>query len=197
MRVLVTGASGFVGSHVARKLLLKGYDVRVLLRESSSKKNVEDLDVDIAYGDLRQIDSLKRALIGCKGLFHVAASYSFWSPYPEEVYKINIEGTLNIIEAAKVQGIERIVYTSSESTLRSFDGRYGYVLNDLDDVAGDYKKSKLLAEKEVVRLIGQGIPINIINPTTPIGSRDIKPTPTGKIVLDMLNGKMPAFVIQD
>jgi dihydroflavonol-4-reductase len=137
---------------------------------------------------------LKEALKGCDGLFHVAASYSFWSPDPKETYRINLDGTLNIIEAAIACGIERIVYTSSESTLKSFNGKNDYVLNEVDDVAGDYKKSKLLAEKEVVKLIDDGMPIIIINPTTPIGSRDIKPTPTGKIVLDMLNGRMPAFV---
>lgn len=193
MRVLVTGASGFVGSNVVRKLLDKGYGVRVLLRRSSNKKNIDGLDVDISYGDLKDIQSLRKALVGCKGLFHVAASYSFWDADPREFYRVNVDGTMNIIKAAIESDVEKIIYTSSESTLKNTPDN-GLVLNDIEDVSGDYKKSKLLAEIEVLKLIKKGLPITILNPTTPIGVGDIKPTPTGKIVVDTLNGKMPAYV---
>lgn len=194
MKVLVTGASGFIGSNLVRSLVATGYEVKALVRRSSNTKNIEGLDIELAYGDLKDSGSLTDALKGCKGLFHVAASYSFWDRDPEEFYRINVEGSLNIIGQGIKEGVEKIIYTSSESTLKPERENGFYKLNDLEAVAGDYKKSKLIAEKEILKLIAQGLPISIINPTTPIGIGDIKPTPTGKIVLDMLNGRMPAFV---
>jgi len=197
MRVLVTGATGFIGSNVAKKLIEAGFEVNALIRESSNKLNIRGLPLEIFYGDLRNKESLKKAIKGCKGLFHVAASYSFWSPYPGEFYETNVEGTKNIIQAAAEAGVYKIVYTSSESTIKiSGNGKLGCEgeMSNLYELAGDYKRSKLLAEMEVLEFCKRNYPIVIVNPTTPIGSGDIKPTPTGKLVLDFLNGKIPAYV---
>jgi len=197
MRVLVTGATGFIGGNVARKLIEAGFEVNALIRKGSNTLNIKELPLNIFTGDLRNKASLKRAVKGCKGLFHIAASYSFWSSNPGEFYEINVEGTKNIIKAAVEEGVCRIVYTSSESTIKvAGNGRLGNEdeLNNLNDLAGDYKKSKLMAEKEVLRFCKNNYPIIIVNPTTPIGPGDVKPTPTGRIVLDFLNGKMPAYV---
>jgi dihydroflavonol-4-reductase len=196
LRFLVTGATGFVGSHIASKLLENGHDVNALVRKTSNTRNIGGLPLKVVYGDLRDIDSLKKAACGCKGLFHAAAMYGFWARNPRDFYDINVEGTKNVIEAAVSQGVEKIVYTSSESTLDpgSGPGGNGYELASAGDVFGDYKKSKLLAEIEVLKLCKKGYPVTIVNPTTPIGEGDIYPTPTGKIVLDMLNGAMPAYV---
>jgi len=196
LRFLVTGATGFVGSHIAHKLLEKGHDVNVLIRKSSNIRNIQGLPFKVIYGDLRDRESLKKAACGCKGLFHAAAMYGFWARDPQDFYRINVEGTKNVIKAAVSQGVEKIVYTSSESTLGpgSSSNGNGYGLASPDDVFGDYKKSKLLAEIEVLKLCGKGYPVTIVNPTTPIGAGDVYPTPTGKIVLDMLNGAMPAYV---
>ncbi len=196
MKVLVTGATGFVGSNVAKKLIERGYEVNVLARPESNLLNIEDLSVNICYGDLTDYDSLKKAASGCKGLFHVAASYSFWSRNPEKVYNINVGGTKNAIKAALAVGIEKIVYTSSESTIKVGKGKIGRegAINKLSDVAGDYKRSKVLAEIKVRDMCRKGYPVIIVNPTTPIGQRDIKPTPTGRIILDFLLGRMPAYV---
>ena len=196
MRFMVTGATGFVGSHIVNKLLQEGHDVNVLVRKTSNTRNIQGLPLKVVYGDLRDIDSLKKAASGCNGLFHAAAMYGFWARNPQDFYDINVEGTKNAIEAAVSEGLEKIVYTSSESTLDpgSSMGENGYDLASPDDVFGDYKKSKLLAEIEVLRLCKKGYPVTIVNPTTPIGKGDIYPTPTGRIVLDMLNGAMPAYV---
>ncbi len=196
MRFLVTGATGFVGSHIALKLLEKGHDVNVLIRKSSNTRNIQGLPYKVIYGDLRDRESLKKAACGCKGLFHAAAMYGFWARDPQDFYRINVEGTKNVIEAAVSEGLEKIVYTSSESTLDPGSGSNGngYGLASIDDVFGDYKKSKLLAEIEVLKLCSKGYPVTIVNPTTPIGAGDVYPTPTGRIVLDMLNGAMPAYV---
>ncbi len=197
MRALVTGATGFIGNHVARVLQEHGFSVSVLARRQSNMANLKGLGAKVFFGDLKDKDSLKDALKGCGALFHVAASYSFWSPDPGEVYEINVGGTLNIMEAAFEQGCEKIVYTSSESTIATPKGqkigREGE-LNRPQDVYGHYKRSKVLAEMEVKRLCKKGWPIVIVNPTAPIGERDIKPTPTGKIVLDLLKGRMPAYI---
>ncbi|MCG9478757.1 MAG: NAD-dependent epimerase/dehydratase family protein [Actinomycetia bacterium] len=197
MKALVTGATGFIGSHVAEKLIQEGFEVRVLVRQQSSQRNLENLEVELCYGDLTHKQSLAQAVKGCDALFHVAASYSFWCRDARLPYQVNVEGTKNIMEAALQAGVKKIVYTSSESTIAidknmslGVEGR----LNRPQDVYSHYKRSKVLAEMEVAKLCQQGWPIVIVNPTAPIGARDIKPTPTGKIVLDFLNGGMPAYV---
>ncbi|MDD3776880.1 MAG: NAD-dependent epimerase/dehydratase family protein [Actinomycetota bacterium] len=197
MKALVTGATGFIGSHVAEKLIKEGFEVRALVRPESNLSNLSGLDVKLCYGDLTNRESLDDAVKGCDSLFHVAASYSFWCRDALLPYRVNVEGTRNIMEAAVDHGVEKIIYTSSESTIAidknqplGTEGR----LNHPQQVYSHYKRSKVLAEMEVAKLCGQGWPIVIVNPTAPIGSRDIKPTPTGKIVLDFLQGKMPAYV---
>ena len=195
---LVTGASGFVGSAVARALLARGERVRLLVRASSPRANVEGLGAEIVTGDLGDAASLGRALAGIKYLYHVAADYRLWAPDPDEIVRSNVEGTRSIMEAALASGVERIVYTSSVATLAlREDGR------PVDETApqdpaksiGAYKRSKTLAERLVERMIaGQGLPAVIVLPSTPIGPRDVKPTPTGRIIVEAANGKMPAFI---
>jgi dihydroflavonol-4-reductase len=197
-RVLVTGATGFIGSHVARKLVERGDNVRVLVRRSSRIDNLEGLDVEPVYGDLREPESLTAALCGCDALFHVAADYRLWSRNPQELYDSNVGGVRNIFCAAKHAGVEKIVYTSSVGALGiPSDGSPGTEETPvaLDDMVGHYKRSKFLAEEEARRFVGEeGLPIVIVNPSTPVGENDIKPTPTGKIVVDFLKRRLPAFV---
>lgn len=198
MKTLVTGASGFVGSAVTRVLIEVGHEVRVLVRPDSDRRNLQGLAIDIAQGDLRDITTLKRALNGCTTLFHVAADYRLWALHPAELYESNVRGSLNVMRAALERGVERVVYTSSVATLgAAHDGdlaeedtpvRFG-------DMIGDYKRSKYLAEEEVRKLVReQGLPAVIVNPSTPIGPRDLKPTPTGRMVRDAVCGRMPAYV---
>jgi dihydroflavonol-4-reductase len=198
MKTLVTGANGFVGSAVIRLLLNKEYDVRVLVRPDSDKRNIEGIDVEIFEGDLRNTESLKQAVTGCNKLFHIAADYRLWIPDPENMYKTNVDGTRNLIMAATDAGVEKIVYTSSVATLGI--NKDGTASNEttpvsIDNMIGHYKRSKFLAEKEVNKLIKeQSCPVTIVNPSTPVGPRDIKPTPTGRIVLDTIRKRMPAYV---
>jgi len=262
MKVLVTGSTGFIGGNIVKKLIENGFEVNVLIRKNSNTLNINRLPVNIYYGDICEINTLIEPMKGCSGLFHAAAFYSFWASDPKIFYQINVTGTKNIIETAYRQGVERIIYTSSESTLRTnpikninqkkvsetdsaSNGRSNgslnnginrdynskfkrelksssndksnrdfenspngssnselkvsnfknlYEINNLSSVSGDYKKSKVLAEIEVMKMIEEKMPIIIINPTTPVGPGDVKPTPTGKIVLDYLNRKMPAYV---
>ncbi|MFC2094814.1 hopanoid-associated sugar epimerase [Candidatus Bipolaricaulota bacterium] len=198
MKALVTGATGFVGGNLVRELLKQGFQVRALVRETSSRKNIDGLDVEIAVGDLRDRSSLDRAMAGCEVLFHVAASYAFWTPDPAAVYESNVGGTENILAAAGNAGLQKIVYTSTESTIGI--GTSDHVLgteqaqSSLDSLAGHYKKSKLLAEQLVQKMSSQGLPVTIVNPTMPMGPWDIKPTPSGQVVVDFLNRRMPAYV---
>lgn len=196
--MLVTGATGFIGSHVARLLVERGDRVRVLVRRSSRIDNLEGLDVEPVYGDLRAADSLKTALCGCKSLFHVAADYRLWCRDPQELYESNVNGTRNILCAAKAAGVEKVVYTSSVGALGiPKDGSPGTEETpvSLEDMVGHYKRSKFLAEAEARRIAREeNLHVVIVNPSTPVGENDIKPTPTGKIVVDFLNGKLPAFV---
>ena len=196
MKALVTGATGFIGGNLVRELLKRGVHVKALVRETSQRTNIEGLGLEVALGDLRDRSSLDRALRGCDVLFHVAASYTFWTRDPASVYETNVVGTENILLAARDEGIGKIVYTSTESTIGIVDHGVGTeeATSSLDSLAGDYKKSKLLAEQLVLKLASQGLPVTVVNPTMPLGPWDTKPTPTGQIVVDFLNGRMPAYV---
>ena len=191
--VLVTGASGFLGWHVARVLCERGYPVRVLVRAGS---RVDALDVESITGDLRDAASLERAVAGCGLLFHVAADYRLWAKDPGELYRSNVEGTRNLLQAAKRAGVERVVYTSTVGCIGIPPGGIGDEESPvvLGDMAGAYKRSKFLAEQVALEFARDGYPVVIVNPTAPVGDHDVKPTPTGKIVVDFLNGDMPAFI---
>lgn len=190
---LVTGASGFVGWHVARLLLERGHKVRALVRETS---HVPELDVERVVGDLRDADSLKRAVAGCGLVFHVAADYRLWSRKPDDLYRSNVDGTRNMLAAAQSAGVERCVYTSTVGCIGVPPNCIGdeSQLVSLDEMAGAYKRSKFLAEQVALEFAGSGMPVVIVNPTAPMGDHDFKPTPTGQIVLDFLNGALPAYI---
>jgi dihydroflavonol-4-reductase len=197
MITLVTGATGFVGSHVARQLVARGERVRVLLRPSSQLRALEGLAVERVVGDLRDAASLAWALEGVRRVFHVAADYRLWARHPQEIYESNVTGTRNLLEAARRAGVERCIYTSTVATLAV--PRPGALPNEetiarLQEMIGHYKRSKFLAEQEALRAAAEGLPVVIVNPTTPVGPGDWKPTPTGRIILDFLNGRMPAYV---
>jgi dihydroflavonol-4-reductase len=194
---LVTGATGFVGSAVARRLLAEGYAVRVLARPGSDRRNLAGLEVEVAEGNLTDAASLKRACAGCAALFHVAADYRTWAPKPEELYQANVEGSRALMRAALKAGVGRVVYTSSVAVLGiPKDGTPGDENTPVtvDDMIGHYKRSKFLAEQAVREFLEQGLQVVIVNPSTPIGPRDLKPTPTGRIIVDAASGKMPAYV---
>ena len=197
MRVLVTGATGFVGSAVTRALANSPSQVRVLVRSGSDRSNLQGLPVEIAVGDLTNRASLDRSLAGCTGLFHVAADYRLGARVPAELYRNNVEGTRNILDAARAAGIERMVYTSSVATIGlPQDGSAGEEATPvaLADMIGHYKRSKYLAEEIVLSAARAGFPVVVVNPSTPIGPGDVKPTPTGRIVLDAACGRTPAYV---
>lgn len=198
MTVLVTGATGFLGSAVARLLLASGQQVRVLVRPTSAGTNIEGLPVEIAYGDLRDTASLRAACRDCSALYHVAADYRLWVRDTNELYQSNVEGTRALMLAALEAGIQRMVYTSSVATLGYHrDGRPADEDTPVtvDDMIGHYKRSKFLAERVVDELVSShDLPAVIVNPSTPIGPRDIKPTPTGRVVRDAALGRIPAFV---
>ena len=196
MKALVTGATGFIGGNLIRELLCQGFDVRALARQGSRRTTLLGLELEIVLGDLTDKASLDRALAGCDVLFHVAASYAFWTPKPEAVYDANVQGTKNILTAAGEAGIAKIVYTSTESTIGVAHHELGTELHasSLESLAGHYKKSKLLAERIAQGLAAEGLPITIVNPTMPMGPWDTKPTPTGQTIVDFLNGRMPAYV---
>ena len=190
---LVTGATGFIGWHVARKLLARGHTVRALVRPGSK---VRELEVEEVTGDLRDRESLDRAVAGCGLVFHVAADYRLWAKDPRELYRANVEGTRNLLTAARVSGVERVVYTSTVGCIGIPDDRPGSedLEVHLEEMTGAYKRSKFQAEQVALEFAGAGLPVVIVNPTAPIGDHDFKPTPTGKIVVDYLKGDMPAFV---
>ncbi|WP_430390018.1 hopanoid-associated sugar epimerase [Dyella sp. 20L07] len=197
MKSLVTGATGFVGSAVVRRLLREGQRVRVLVRAGSDRRNLQGVDVEVVEGDLTDARSLARICDGCDAVFHVAADYRLWAPRPEQLYQANVEGTRHLLDAARLAGVPRVVYTSSVATLGiPKDGSPGSEVSavSLDDMIGHYKRSKFLAEALVREYAAQGLPVVIVNPSTPIGPRDIKPTPTGRIVRDAMAGRMPAYV---
>ena len=197
MKVFVTGATGFLGSHVARQLLAKGAELRLLVRTTSRTDNIDDLSAERVVGDLRDPESLKRGMAGCEFVFHVAADYRLWARNGQELYDSNVEGTRNILRAAREAGVRRVVYTSSVATMGfSNNGRITDESTpvSLDNMIGDYKRSKFMAERLVIEAGQAGQNVVMVNPTTPIGERDIKPTPTGKIVVDFLRCKFPAYV---
>ncbi|MFY9661432.1 MAG: hopanoid-associated sugar epimerase [Terriglobales bacterium] len=200
MKAFVTGATGFLGSHVARVLAEQGSDLRLLVRPTSDLRNLEGLNADRVAGDLRDPASIEKALSGCDVVFHVAADYRLWVRDPAEMYRSNVEGTRSLLEAARKQGVRRVVYTSSVATM-GFTSKtnYGNVADEqspvgIDDMIGHYKRSKFMAEQVAVEAARSGVDVVIVNPTTPIGERDIKPTPTGRIVVDFLKRKFPAYV---
>ena len=198
MTTLVTGATGFVGSHVARQLLAAGNCVRVLIRRSSRLQALDGLAVEYVEGDLRDVGSLDRALRGVRRIFHVAADYRLWTRHPDEIYETNVEGTRRLFEIAARLGMERVVYTSTVATIAvPSDG--GSLPNEesragLEQMIGHYKRSKFLAELEAKKAAAAGVPVVIVNPTAPVGPGDWKPTPTGRLIVDFLNGRMPAYV---
>jgi dihydroflavonol-4-reductase len=197
MKALVTGATGFVGSAVARALVASGAEVRVLVRRNSVRSNLEDLPLEVVVGDLTDRASLDQAIAGCTAVFHVAADYRLGTREPAQLYRSNVDGTRNILEAACAAGVERMVYTSSVATIGlPADGSAGEEQTPvaLTDMIGHYKRSKYLAEELVRESARAGFSVVIVNPSTPVGPRDVKPTPTGQIVLDAACGRTPAYV---
>ena len=197
MTTLVTGATGFVGSHVARQLVASGQSVRVLVRASSNLRLLEDIAAERVEGDLRDAASIDRAMRGVRRVFHVAADYRLWTRHPEELYESNVEGTRRLIAATQRAGVERVVYTSTVATIAV--PQHGALPNEttqaeIGEMIGHYKRSKFLAEQVAVEAAKAGAPVVIVNPTAPVGPGDWKPTPTGRIILDFLRGKMPAYV---
>ncbi len=194
----VTGASGFVGSAVARRLLEEGFAVRALVRRTSNRANIEGIDLEVVEGDIRDAALLENAMRGARYAFHVAADYRLWAPDPREIITTNTIGTRAVMVAALKAGVERVVYTSSVATLRvNEEGTPSNETMPLDEAhaIGAYKKSKVLAERLVERMIADdGLPAVIVNPSTPIGPRDVRPTPTGRIVVEAASGRMPAYV---
>jgi len=197
MTTLVTGAAGFLGSHVARLLVERGERVRVLIRPTSATRALEVLECDRVVGDLRDQGSLERATAGVDTVFHVAADYRLWARDPREIYQSNVSGTRNLLEAAQRAGVRKFVYTSTVATIAVPRGGSlpdERTATSIGEMIGDYKRTKWLAEQEALKFAAMGLPVIIVNPTTPIGPGDAKPTPTGRIIVDFLNGRMPAYV---
>ena len=216
MKAFVTGATGFLGSHVARVLAEQGAELRLLVRPTSDLRNLGSLNADRVMGDLRDPASMEKVLSGCDALFHVAADYRLWVRDPAEMYRSNVEGTRSLLDAARKQGVRRIVYTSSVATMgfiakhasaelrsaRTGEGARPHTSTVADeespvalaDMIGHYKRSKFMAEQVAIKAARSGADVVVVNPTTPIGERDIKPTPTGRIVVDFLKRKFPAYV---
>jgi len=197
MKAFVTGATGFVGSHVARALAEQGSDLRLLVRSSSDPRNIQALNADRVVGDLRDPASIEKAMAGCDVVFHVAADYRLWVREPEQMYRANVEGTRAVLDAARRNKVRRVVYTSSVATM-------GFTANgrpadedspvSLDNMIGHYKRSKFMAEEVALEAGRSGMDVVVVNPSTPVGEQDIKPTPTGRIVVDFLKKKFPAYV---
>jgi dihydroflavonol-4-reductase len=197
MKVFLTGATGFVGHHVARALAAEGADLRLLVRKSSNLANLEGIAGETHVGDLSEPESLKPALAGCDAVVHVAADYRLWIPDPKAMYRANVDGTREVLRMAREAGVPRVVYTSSVATMHFRTD--GIVINEdtpvsLKDMVGHYKRSKFLAEREAILAAEGGQQVVILNPTSPIGTNDAKPTPTGRIFVDFLNGKFPAYM---
>ena len=196
MKVLVTGATGFIGGNLARELWRRDYDVRALVRPGSNTLTIDGTGIQQVPGDILDRDSMNRAVQGCEGVFHCAAAYTFWSPDPGLVYRTNVDGTANVLGAALEAGVSRVVYTSTVSTVGPPDWEVSTEESLADPVhlAGHYKKSKYQAEQLALNMAAEGLPVVVVNPTTPVGPWDVKPTPTGKMVLDFLLGRIPAWL---
>ncbi|MGY8959132.1 MAG: hopanoid-associated sugar epimerase [Alphaproteobacteria bacterium] len=197
MKALVTGATGFVGAAVARALLAQDTELRLLMRAQSDRSNIDDLPGETVIGDLRDEGSLRKAVAGCDAVFHVAADYRLWTPKPQEMYDANVDGSRNLVRAAADAGVKRIIYTSSVAALGvPKDGSLGDEDTPvtLDNMIGHYKRSKFLAEAAVLELAAAGAPVVIVNPSAPVGPRDIKPTPTGRMVIEAAMGRIPAYL---
>jgi dihydroflavonol-4-reductase len=197
MNIFLTGATGFVGHHVAKALAAEGAQLRLLVRKTSNLANLEGIAGETHVGDLSEPESLRPALAGCDAVVHVAADYRLWIPDPEAMYRANVDGTRELLRMAREAGVPRVVYTSSVATMHFRTD--GVVINEdtpvsLADMVGHYKRSKFLAEQEALRAAAQGQSVVILNPTSPIGTNDSKPTPTGRIFVDFLNGKFPAYM---
>lgn len=197
MKCFLTGATGFLGSHVARQLLSRGAQLRLLVRRTSRMDNIADLPAERVVGDLRDLESLKKGMSGCEFVFHVAADYRLWTRNAQELYDSNVEGTRNVLAASRDSGVRRVIYTSSVATMGF--GNNGRLTDEktpvtLSNMIGDYKRSKFMAEQLAIGAARSGQNVVVVNPTTPIGERDIKPTPTGRIVVDFLRRKFPAYV---
>lgn len=201
MRIFVTGATGFLGSHVARVVADEGAELRLLVRPTSDLRNISDLNAERVQGDLRDPSSIEKAISGCEVVFHVAADYRLWVRDPEQMYRSNVEGTRTLLEAVRKQHVRRVVYTSSVATMGFTSNGHGpgHLTDEaspvsLADMIGHYKRSKFMAEQAAFEAARSGVDVVIVNPSTPIGERDVKPTPTGRIVLDFLKRKFPAYV---
>ena len=197
MKIFLTGATGFVGHHVAKALAAEGAELRLLTRKSSNLGNLEGIPAATVVGDLSEPEGLKSALGGCDAIVHVAADYRLWIPDPASMYRANVDGTRELLRLARESAVKRFVYTSSVATMHFRTD--GIVINEdtpvsLADMVGHYKRSKFMAEQEAIKAAQDGQQVVILNPTTPIGSNDRKPTPTGRIVVDFLNGKFPAYM---
>jgi dihydroflavonol-4-reductase len=197
LKAFVTGATGFVGSHVARALAERGADLRLLVRSNSNPKNIQDLLGDRVIGDLRDPSSLEKAISGCDAVFHVAADYRLWIRDPDQMYRSNVEGTRAVLDSARRNGVRRVIYTSSVATMGfTSNGRPADEQSPvaLESMIGHYKRSKFMAEQVALDAGKSGMEVVVVNPTTPVGEQDIKPTPTGRIIVDFLKKKFPAYV---
>jgi dihydroflavonol-4-reductase len=197
MRVFLTGATGFVGSHVARELAGRGAELRLLVRKTSRTDNLEGISAETVLGDLREPESLRSAVSGCDAAMHLAADYRLWVRDPQAMYAANVDGTRNLLQIAREVGVSRFVYTSSVATMGFRSD--GTIVDEaspvsIADMIGHYKRSKFLAEQEAIQAAQAGQPVVILNPTTPVGVNDLKPTPTGGIIVDFLNRRFPAYV---
>ena len=196
MRTLVTGATGFIGGNLARQLWERGHEVRALVRPGSNTLTIDGTGIEPVTGDILDRKSVDRAIRGCEAVFHCAGAYTFWSPDPTLIHRTNLDGTANVLEAARQAGVSRVVYTSTVSTvgLPNWELAMEETPADPRHLAGHYKKSKYQAEVLALKMASEGLPVVVVNPTTPVGPWDVKPTPTGRIVLDFLLGRIPAYV---
>ena len=195
-RALVTGASGFIGSAVTRALLADGHEVVALVQPNADERNLDGLEVEVVSGDLRDAAAVRKAVVGCQVVYHVAAMYSFWSRNPREFYEVNVDGTRNVLAAARDEAVDRVVYTSTVGTLGLESGRPATETDypEITHLFGSYKQSKYVAEHEVLRAGAEGLPVVLALPTFPVGPRDRAPTPSGRLIVDYLNGRIPAYV---